>query len=185
VLLSRKLGRSWKFEAQAGVYTAEVQGLQAVALDPALAALLGVGSGVRAFYRKTTIPTGSAMLVHNFRSASLNFRYARLYNPGNGLYLTSNSESMGAAFSYTGIRKWAFSASIEDSRMKSIGQDLLPYRALLASVGVTRSLTDSLHLIARVGYRNQEISQAGFRRNSNQFLLGFTYSPGTVPLSLW
>ena len=99
--LATQWGRFWTFSMQGGAYQAEVQGLQRVAVDPRIAALLGVTSTVETFYKKSVFPQWGATINRQFQRATLSFDYQSGPSAGNGVYLTSRSESGAARFSYT------------------------------------------------------------------------------------
>jgi hypothetical protein len=183
--VATQLGRRWTFSLQAGVYQAEVEGLQQVALDPVIAAFLGVSESLQRFYVKRTFPAGSARLTRQFKSSFLSMEYNRSVTPGNGVYLTSRQEAGGLVYSYTGIRKFNFGISGGGSSFSSVGQSLKPYRQVNGGVGLTYALTGAVHLTARYDARQQEIDLAGYRRTSYRATVGVAFSPGNLPLALW
>jgi hypothetical protein len=185
VFYGGQLGRFWTVSLQGGLYRAEVQGLQQVALDPAIAALLGVNSTIQTFYAVNQIPSGSASLTRRFKQASLSFNYSRGVTPGNGVYLTSRSEFAGATYSYTGVRKTNFSVTAGENSLASLGQSIQTYRQFTGGAGVTYALLRELHLMARYDARHQEINLAGYRQTSYRIAFGLVFSSGDVPLSLW
>jgi hypothetical protein len=178
-------GRHWALTARGGVFHSEVKGLQSVALNPVIAALLGQPTTIQAFYLESIYPSGSVSLVRQFKTASLNFNYGRTVSPGNGVYLTSRSESGGASYSYTGIRRASISLSGGYTTLDSIGQGIKPYRSANAGGGFTYTLPYSLHFNARYDYRYQAIEDFTYKHFGYRASIGLTYSPGKVPLSLW
>ena len=106
-LISQNIGRSWRVEVSAGVYSSAVQGTQTSAVDPVIAALLGVSSVQTIFYRENLLPTGTVSIVKKLRSSSFSANATRTVNNGNGLYLASQTESYGGSYSYTGRRRWS------------------------------------------------------------------------------
>jgi hypothetical protein len=185
VQYARTLGRYWTLSLRGGVFRTEVQGLQRVSFDPAIAALLGVSSGVSTFYRKNWLPSAEASLMRTFRSATLAFQYGRTINPGNGIFLTSRRELGQVTFSYTGIRRWSFSSTAGYSALSGLGQDLRQYRQFRGGVGLNFAITRAVHLFARFDARHQVIDQSGFLRNGSRTTVGISFSPGDIPLSLW
>ncbi|HTB11518.1 MAG TPA: hypothetical protein VK752_08105 [Bryobacteraceae bacterium] len=183
--IGTKLGPLWTFSLHAGILHSEVSGLQTVALNPVIAALLGQASTVQAFYREDFYPSGTASLSRRFKQASLNFYYSQLVSPGNGIYLTSKSENGGASYSYTGIRKVSLSISGGYNELSSLGQGIPPYRTGTAGAGMTYSLPWSLHFVARYDYRLQEIENIAYKNNGYSVEVGLSFSPGRLPLSLW
>jgi hypothetical protein len=183
--INRDFGRRWSASLSAGVFSAQVQGLQTVSFDPVIAALLGVSSGVQAFYVNQYYPAGEARLVRKFRSAQLALVYSIGATPGNGVYLTSRQDSGSATFSYTGVRKWSFSAGGNYAKLTTIGQGLAPYTQKTGSVGAVYEIVRNLHATARFDGRDQTININGYVRASYRASVGLSFSPGTIPLSLW
>jgi hypothetical protein len=179
------LGPRWSLTIRGGVFHAEVKGLQTVALNPVVAALLGETSATQAFYREDIYPSGQISLTRKFKTASLNFYYSQMVSPGNGVYLTSRTQTGGAGYSYTGIRKVNLSVSGGYNSLASLGQGIQPYRGGNAGGGMTYTLPYSLHLVARYDYRYQEIESLIYKHTGYRVSLGVTFSPGKVPLSLW
>jgi hypothetical protein len=185
LFLGTNLGQRWSLVVRAGVFHAEVKGLQSVELSPVIAALLGTTEAIQAFYRDSIYPSGEIALTRKFKTASLNFSYQLLVTPGNGVYLTSKTENAGGSYSYTGIRKTSLSVSGWYNNIASIGQGIQPYRGVNGGAGITYSLPYSLHMVARYDYRYQAIEDYVYKHTGYRATLGITYSPGKVPLSLW
>jgi hypothetical protein len=162
-----------------------VSGLQTVALNPVIAALLGQTSTVQAFYREDIYPSGEISLVRKFKQASLNFSYSQLVTPGNGVYLTSKSENGSAGYSYSGIRKMNISISGGYQSLNSLGQGIKPYSTGTGGAGLTYTLPWSLHLVSRYDYRYQQIEDLTYKHTGYRAMIGLSFSPGRLPLSLW
>jgi hypothetical protein len=182
-ILATQLGRSWILTLRGGAFQAEVQGLQRVAVDPVIAALLGVSSTVETFYRKSIFPQWDVSLDRRFQRADLLFQYRRGVSGGNGVYLTSREETATGAFNYTATRKWSFSMSAGYSRLNGIGQDLQPYTQFIGGSGVTYAITSPIHVFARYDARHQEIVNVLSRQTSYRAAVGISFSPGDVPLA--
>jgi hypothetical protein len=182
---SDKLGRRWTFSVSAGVFQADVVGIQQVALNPVIAALLGQTTASQAFSRSTFYPSGTASLSGNFKTSTIGFSYARTVTPGNGVYLTSRQESGTLSYGYTGIRKWNFGLSGSYNKLTSVGQGIQPYSLFNGGAGFTYGINKAFHVIGRYDARHQAIDLAGYRRTSYRATLGLAFSPGDKPLSLW
>jgi hypothetical protein len=182
-IFATQFGRYWTFSARAGAYQAEVVGLQQVAVDPAIAALLGVSTKIQTLYQKSIFPNVHLELFRRFQRASLGFQYAQGSSGGNGVYLTSREESASGLFSYSATRKWSLSAAAGYTRLKGIGQDLQPYTQFNGGGGVTYALTGPIHLIARYDARHQEIVDGVFKGTSYRATVGISFSPGDIPLA--
>ena len=182
---STSLGRRWTLALYAGGYKSEVQSIQQVALSPEIAALLGQSVTFQRTYRVSYYPGGNASLSGVFKTSSVTFAYSKTVVPGNGVYLTSRQDSALGSYSYTGVRKWNFGITGGYSALHSIGQSLNKYGQLSGGAGITYAVVGSLHVVARYDARHQEIDLAGYRRTSYRATIGFAFSPGKVPLSLW
>ena len=178
-----QLSRSWTASVKGGVYQAEVEGLQTVAVDPVVAALLGVTSTVETFYRKSLFPQWDVSVDRRFQRADLSFQYTSGVTGGNGVYLTSRTESAGANFSYTATRKWSFSASAGYARLDGIGQNLAPFSQFIGGAGATYSITSPIHVFARYDARHQAITDGGYLQTSYRASIGISFSPGDIPLA--
>jgi hypothetical protein len=181
--IARQFGRAWTASVAAGIYRAEVQGLQRVAVDPVIAALLGISSSVETFYRKNTLPYGSASLSRQFRNAVWTVSYSRTIGSGNGVYLTSAGETVSSSISYTGLRKWSFSLSGARTTLRSIGQDLQRYGQYYGATDVSYTLMPSLFISASFGMRYQNLDISDFRRTSSRSSVSIVFSPGEIPVS--
>ncbi|MEO8098632.1 MAG: hypothetical protein ABI811_13095 [Acidobacteriota bacterium] len=181
--VSRVFSRVWTLNLSAGFYRSEVQGIQDVAVDPALTALLGISRVRSTYFRVNFIPTGSATVSRSFRKSSLNFSYTRSVSPGNGVYLTSRQEAQYASWAYTGLRKVSFSLTGSRSVLDALGQDLSRYTQIAASATLSYALTNSLHLSGTLAHRKQDIENNTFRPDSNRVSFSIVFSPGDVPIS--
>jgi hypothetical protein len=162
-----------------------VQGVQQVALNPVVAALLGIGFGQQTFYREDYYPGARLNLTGHFRTASLSFSAVESIVPGNGVFLTSRQQNAGGSYSYTGIRKWNFGLNAGYSKLLSIGQGIQNYRSFTGGAGITYNLTHAIHIIARADSRYQDITAVGYNRTGYRATFGLGFSPGSIPLSLW
>lgn len=185
LFIGTNLGRLWTFTLRGGVFHSEVSGLQTVTLNPVIAALLGQGTSVQAYYRADIYPSGQVSLTRKFKLASLNFYYSQQVVPGNGVYLTSKNDVGGATYSYTGIRKLNLSVAGGYNSLSSLGQGIPPYQTFTGGAGMTYTLPLSLHLVGRYDYLHQEIQSLAYKTNGYRVSVGVTFSPGKVPLSFW
>ncbi len=182
-IFATQLGQFWTISVGGGAYTAEVQGLQRVAVDPVIAALLGVTSAQRTFYQSSVFPQWNANIKRRFRRASLSVDYQNGASGGNGVYLTSRTETGTVGFSYTTDRKWSFSANGGYTRLQGIGQNLQPYSQVTGGAGATYALTHAIQMVARYDARHQEIIDLTTLRTSYRVMVGISFSPADVPLS--
>ncbi len=180
-----QLGRTWTLGLRAGGARAEALGLQLVAVDPIIAAILGRYTDVEVFYRVNYVPDGEIRLSRAFRRSAVHLGARAGVSPGNGIHLTSRSQSAEAGYSYTGLRRWHLGVSASYNKYGSVGQALGRYESYQGGGGVSLQLNRWLHMVTRYDARRQEVSNTSFRRISHAVSAGVAFSPGDLPLSLW
>ncbi|MEP7353468.1 MAG: hypothetical protein ABI824_09590 [Acidobacteriota bacterium] len=181
--ISKRIGRDWDVSLSGGAYQIQTQGVESVAVDPAIAALLGTATASRTFYKVTWLPTIAASINRTFRRSTWSANYSRGTSPGNGLYLASQQESYGSGYSYTGIRKWSLSISVNRSTLSSVAQLLSDYESNSASASISRTLPYGLHLSGEFQLRQQKLALGGFNRTGTRTSINLSYSPGDIPIS--
>lgn len=185
IVWSARLSRSWELRLRAGATRVETLAFQVVAVDPFIAAITGQTAAIRATYRLNYVPSGGASLSKSFQHASLTFNYDRGVTPGNGVFITSSQETGRASYSYVGIRRWTFSTSLGYERYTALVQTINQYKSYEAGAGVGRELGKGVGLSIRFDERRYDTGFGNFRRDAYRAMLGFTWSPGDVPLMLW
>jgi hypothetical protein len=184
IFTGAQLAKNWTLSARAGAYQAEAQGVQQVAADPAIAALLGITTTTETFYSQHVYPSGEAVLTRTFKRALLSTSYTKTVTPGNGVYLASRSDNAWVTYSYTALRQLSLNFFGGATRFHSLGQDLQPYWQANGGLGLSYALTRALHFTMRYDARRQEIDSSTYHPMSYRVSFGLAYSPGTVPLSL-
>lgn len=175
-----------QLSARIGGARLETTSLAEVTLDPAIAALLGESVAIQAAYRLNYVPDMQVRLIDSFRRSEITLAYLNQVVPGNGVYLTSRTNSASAYYSYTGVRHWNFGANASYGRLSTVVQTYGAYTAYGAGVGVTRDLGKGLHSVLRLDQRHYDIAtSSAFKHNEYRATLGVTFSPGDVPLVLW
>jgi hypothetical protein len=182
-LFRRQFGRSWTLDLMAGIFASQVQGVQSSAVDPVIAALLGVSSVRTIFYKENMLPTATVNLTRAFRRSSLTFNYGRSISPGNGLYLTSRIESYGGTYSYTSRDRWSLSMSVSKGSTDALAQTLQRYRQLIGSANLAYRLGHGLSLNAMYANRRQDIQGNIFQQDSSRISVGIYFRPGDIPIS--
>jgi hypothetical protein len=185
LFIGTNFGRFWNLVVKGGVFHSEVKGLQSVTLSPVIAALLGTSTTIQSFYKEDVFPSGSVVLTRKFKQSNVSLSVDESVSPGNGVYLTSKIQNAGAYYTYAGIRRVSLQLSGGYSGLSSIGQGIQPYRSAFGGGGMTYTLPYSLHLTARYDYRYQSIENLSYKHTGFRTVVGLTFSPGTVPLSIW
>lgn len=185
LVLSARLSRSMELDIEAGGARVETLFLATVPIDPVIAAITGQTLGIRATYNVLYVPTGRIRLTKQMQRATAELSYAREISAGNGVYLTSRSESVGLGYSYSGLRHWNVGANAGYARLVALAQSVGTYEGYQAGAGVTRDLGHGLQFVFRADGRRAATNYANFNRNAVALTLGFFWSPGDIPLSLW
>src|ERR1700722_17842899 len=182
---STQLTRRLQLSARIGGARVASNSLEEVPLDPAIAALLGVSVGVQAAYQLHYAPDVTARLTESLRQSQFNLAFTDNVNPGNGVYLTSKTESGLASYSYTGVRHWNFGLDASYNRLDALIQTLGAYDSYGVGGGFTRDLKKGFHAVLRLDARRFNVAGGQYRQNDFRVMIGVTYSPGDIPLALW
>jgi hypothetical protein len=175
-----------QLSARIGGARVESTSLTEVALDPAIAALLGETETIQAAYVSNYVPDIQVRLSDTFRRSQFTLAYLDQVVPGNGVYLTSRNNSGNFSYSYSGVRHWNFGLNGTYGRMTALVQSIGAYTAYGAGLGVTRDLGRGLHAVLRFDTLHYDIAtNAGFTHTEYRMSFGFNFSPGDLPLVLW
>jgi hypothetical protein len=180
-LYATGLGRFWTLSIEAGATVTQVGSVfNAVFLANNVPVLVPVSVSLQTIY-----PSGTVTLKRQFRRASLGFNYYRGVNSGNGTYTTGRLDNVGASISYTGLRKLNLGADGGYYTLKSIGQNLGSFSQYSAGGGISYALGRDIHLAVRYDFRDLQVDITDYRQRGSRATVGFNFSPGSLPLSLW
>lgn len=182
---SIELGRNWDFSMQAGGIRVEALGLTTVAIDPAIAAIVGHNTAIVSFFRVLYAPLVETRLIRRFERSALTFSYSNTTSPGNGVYLTSRQNAGSARYSYTGYKRFTAEMVAGYSQLSAVGQTLGKYTNLQGGAGITYKLVRDAHLELRYDFRHYTTQNTLFQKDSNRVSLGLAFSPGDKPLAIW
>jgi hypothetical protein len=183
--LSFRLGRWWDLGLRGGGARVETLGLQRVAVDPIVAAIIGRATGIEAVYRLHYIPSGQVKLSRAFRRSTLSFDYSTGVSAGNGIYMTSRGQSASFGYSHTAFRRWNFGLTGGYSSLSGLAQEIAKYQSYNAGGGFSCQVNTWMHIVGRYDARRYDAGQAIVRRVTHSASLGIAFSPGDLPLSLW
>jgi hypothetical protein len=182
---SRRLSRRWELALRAGGYRVETSRLLVIQLDPAIAAILGQTTGVQAFHGIGYQPQYTARLTYSFHRSSLTGEYSRLVSAGNGVYLTAGQEYATGTYTNQATRRLTVTLGGGVSRMRGLTQNLGKYQSYNGYGGLGIRLADQFGIQTRFEVRTQKIQQTLIDRNSYRVTVGFGWTPGEFPVSLW
>ena len=183
---SSRFSRLWEIALHVGVSRVETVGLTPVAIDPAIAIILGIRFGVEVGHLVNYIPDFYGRLTRSFRHGSAQVSYINRINPGSAIFYLAQQNSVQGEYNYTGLRRWHFAARAGYNSMRSINQAGGDYEGYTIGTGISRVLRRDLHAQFRFDLQSYE---GGFentiQRNRARVTLGILYSPGEMPLRFW
>jgi hypothetical protein len=181
-----QLSKSLEFTGYAGASRIDTKSEEVVPVDPVIAALLGITSGLTITHSLLYVPTGSGRLSRTVHNGVLYVSGAHVVTPGNGLFLTSKNTNVGAGYTFTGLRRWSFNANFGYSRASVVGSIAGGYGNTGGTVSASRQIARSLHVVASFNanqYESPDFSM--YNRLIYNARLGFGWTPGDVPLRVW
>lgn len=183
---SRAITARLEFSVSAGASRIEQTFIQQVPVDPVIAALLGVSSTTEIAHFVSWIPSGSVRLSQVLHQGVIYLSASRGVTPGNGLFTTSYTNSVGGGYTYTGLRRWSLNASTAYSGSRSVGNFAGTYSSISGGITASRQLMRSVHLV--LGYDARSYDSGDFH-NYNRIIqvahIGLGFTPGDVPLRIW
>jgi hypothetical protein len=183
---SVRLGRSMEFSGSAGIFRVETRFIQNVPVDPVIAALIGTPEGTVVLDRVDNLVSGRGRLSRTFPKGVAYISGGRAVTPGNGLFLTSVTDTVTAGYNYTGIRRWSLGVNAGYNRADSIGNVLGSYGGSNATVTASRQIVRNVHGIVSVSARKySSVDFSLYNRFLYDVRVGVGYSPGNIPLRIW
>jgi hypothetical protein len=186
VTYSLLLSRSTQLSGTGGISRYENVFVQTVAIDPAIAALIGISSAQRVSYQANIIPNVAFRLSKIVPRGTVFLYASHGLNPGNGLFLTSTSTTAEVGYNYTGVRHWSISTGASYNRSLSVGNVLGEYSTYAVNLRASRQVARATHAVFSFNARKYD---SGDFQNYNKWAygvrLGLSFSPGEIPLRLW
>jgi hypothetical protein len=181
----RALSRRAEISGYAGAGRMESKFIQTVPVDPAIAALLGIGAATQVAHSIQYVPTVTGRFSLTFSKGVAYVSGGHSITPGNGLFLTSTATKVLTGYTYTGVRRWSFNMEAGYMRSNAISIDSI-YNGATGSVSLTRTLGRSMHAI--MSYTAQRYSSPdlpNYKRVVQIVRIGFGFAPGDIPLRIW
>jgi hypothetical protein len=179
LIYSYAFSRTMQIRLRGGLSRVESLGLQSVEINPIIAALLGQSSGTVDSWQMLRTSDISAQLIKDFRAGTtLSFAYARGVSPGNGVFQTSQQESISSTMTARIMRTYLLSADLGRDTLTSVAQALGKYRSEFGRVSLSRPYRRGLSLNFGVEYRYFDVSNFGSVRNQLRITSGVTWQPG-------
>jgi hypothetical protein len=183
---SVRVNRWLEFSGSAGLFRAETRFIQNVPIDPVIAALIGTPEGTVVLDRIDYVTSFSGRLSRTFPKGVAYISGGRGVAPGNGLFLTSITDTAMAGYNYTGVRRWSLGISAGYSRANSIGNVIGSYGGTSGTLSASRQIMHNVHGIMSFSARQySSASFNGYNRLIYDLRVGVGYSPGDIPLRIW
>jgi hypothetical protein len=183
---SLRFSRRWEVALHVGMSRVETVGLTQVAIDPAIAIILGIKYGAEVVRLVNYVPDFYGRLTHSLRHGVFQFSYINRVNPGSAIFRLAQQNSAQAEYNYTGLRHWYLAARAGYNSMRTLTQAGGNYEGYTVGTGITRVLRRDIHAQFRFDLQRYE---GGFentiRRNRARITVGLIYSPGEMPLRFW
>jgi hypothetical protein len=164
------------------------QTLNNVTPNPLVQAVLGIQSGIEKVYIVGYAPDVTVTLSRTLRNSSLGASFTEGITPGNGLILTSRSQSESGFWSLPTFRKYA--AQIGGGRTTLSGYtngNGTPgnYQTYFARFSLSRPVTRSISSYLNFDFRQDTFAGTAFHQKDYRVSAGFRYSPGPGPMKFW
>ncbi len=143
-IFSYALSNTMQVRLRGGMSYVDSLEFQPVQIAPAIAALLGESTGLIDAATKVSTSDISAQFVKDFRGGkTVSVAYAHGVSPGNGIFQTSEQESMSVSFAMPLFRVYKLHAAFGRDTLTAVGVSqsaLGSYGSEYASMGVSRAL---------------------------------------------
>jgi hypothetical protein len=151
-----------------------------------VAALIGESVGAVIVHSVDYVPNVSARLSQTFSRGVLFISGGHTVTSGNGLFLTSEATGGNAGYTYTGRRRWSFSAQADYAHAKSIGNVLGYYGNVSGTLSASRQIMGAMHAVLSFSARQyQSPDFTLYNRLIYSVRLGIGFAPGNIPLRVW
>lgn len=186
LIYSYAFNRTTQLRFRGGLSTVQSLGLETVPINPAIAALLGVSTGVIDSYNTYRTTDFSVQFVKDFRGGkrTASLAYARGISPGNGVFQTSEQESISANLTTRVFRNYSFSIiagrdTLGSVTASSVMQNLGKYQSEYGRLSLSRAYRRGVGLSLTAEYRYFDVAVLGYLRSQLRITSGFTWGSGT------
>jgi hypothetical protein len=186
-IYSYAFNRTTQLRFRGGLSVVESLGLVTVAIPPALASLLGINEGIIDSYATYRTSDISAQFIKDFphgRTASL--AYARGISPGNGVYQTSQQETISGTLTARVLRSYTLTVGAGRDTLKaatlSVVENFGTYQSEYARLSLGRTYRRGVGASLTAEYRHFSLDTGGFLRNQLRITSGITWGSGTGKL---
>lgn len=171
-----------RFALYAGVMEIRSEFVGEVALDPAIAELLGQGTSFQIQKVRYRSGAGGGMVSKSWNRSGVSASYFRGMTPGNGLLLAGVRETGTFTYNYSSRGRWGANGTLFAGRAKGVvGVALFSY-TYQSTGGVGYRLGGNFFLTSSLGYQIQQVQNQP-RGKGLMASGGVTWSPRDFSLS--
>jgi len=182
---SWRMTRTVDVAGQLGTAYGSVQSLSSVPIDPELAPILGTSMGLQVTNRIIKAPSYNVRVIKHWYHASADLDYQKGVSPGNGLVLTSTTETIMGGFSYTVRNSWTVSIEGGWTTLNAISAATSKYSSYVANVSLSHAIRPGLETIARFEARPfTYVGPTALNQTTYIAGIGLTFSPKPLPVVL-
>jgi hypothetical protein len=185
LIYSYAFNQTTQLRFRGGLSETESLGLETVMINPAIAALLGESSGVIDSYTTYRTTDFSVQFVKDFRGGkrTATVAYAHGISPGNGVFQTSQQESISATVTTKVFRNYSLSLGVGRDTLTSVAvsaiQNLGKYESDFGQISLNRTYRRGVGLTFTAQYRYFDVDLLGSLRNQIRISTGVSWGSGT------
>lgn len=185
-IFSYAFTQTMQLRLRAGISEVNSLELQPVQIAPAIAALLGESTGLIDAAAKVSTSDISAQFVKDFRGRkTASVAFAHGISPGNGVFQTSEQESISASFGMPLFRKYMIQASIGRDTLTAVGVSqtaLGEYDSEYGRISLGRALSAGVAVNFSAEFRHYVVSNSLILENQLRLTSGLTWGNPTGKL---
>lgn len=180
-IFSYAFSSTMQLRLRGGISFVDSREFQEVQIAPAIAVLLGQGSGLIDAYTKVATNDISAQFVKDFRRGkTATVAYAHGISPGNGIYQASEQQSMSAGFGMPLFRIYKLQAGVGRDTLSAVGVSqatLGSYASEYARISLSRAFPRGVSLNLAAEFRHYLISDSVILENQFRLTSGLSWGP--------
>ncbi len=179
LIYSHAFSRSLQVRLRGGVSNVHTLGQETVQIAAPIAALLGQSTGIIDSRATTLTSDISSQLIKDFRhGATASIAFAHAVSPGNGIFQTSEQQSLGAGFTMPFNRRYALRLGFGRDMLVAINQSLGNYDSDYGRIAITRTFNQGVAWDFSAEFRHFDLADPSAVRNQLRLVSGFTWGPG-------
>ena len=186
---SISLNRTTDLSFSGGGTRYDSQALDTVTPNPLVQAVLGIQSGIEKDYFLGYAPDIAASLSRRLRNSSFGVTFSEGITPGNGLILTSRSQSESVFWTLPTFHKWAAQVGGGRSNLSGYANGAGTagsYASYYARFSLSRPVTRVISSYFNLDFRDYGFGGGNtFHQTEVAVSIGFRFSPGEGPIKLW